>query len=215
MRRFHPLRPTYASPIALSPDGTRVLAVENDQVVAFDLTSGNRWVTDTRSRHSRMLWSPDGRSFWTSDRATVRRHAAADAGTIAMLSPANVCSLACSEDGTSLALGDVSGQVTVIDTRTNAVTASVPVHSAFVNALHFVPSERRLLTCGWNDGAMSVLDSDTGDPLLRVVPAAFAMQCADLSRDGRIYAIGGTEDNRTGVVFVVHVPGPDQPERPR
>jgi DNA-binding beta-propeller fold protein YncE len=136
---------------------------------------------------------------WSTTTGEGRRIFRTDSATL-------VTCLALTADDRTLATGDMHGRVTVWNTETGAMIATIPAHTQYVQSLAFSRDGRLLYSAG-RDDRISVWDAASG----RIVRSTAAEQVwindLALSHDGRLVATAGQDgtikvfDAQTGTLL--------------
>jgi len=99
--------------------------------------------------------------------------------------PAHVCSLALSPDGSNISFGMGNGDCIIRDAKSFEPVISIKTHATVVSSVVFSPDGKRLAT-GGEDGEIRVWDVETGEVLWR----------GKKSGAGEIYSLCFTSDGR-------------------
>jgi WD40 repeat protein len=179
---------------ALSPDGTRLAALDNELVLGWDLISGELLFSTGRGDAIQIFFSPDKTEVYTlSSSGKVMIH---DAETGVMLNSFdgiasfNGTAAFHPEDGW-LALGNLLGEVKIWDVLERQALAVIEAHTLQVIALDFSDDAERLVSAG-EDGTVQVWDWRK-----RAVAASFQVEDVPyklaFSPDGAQVAAAGAE----------------------
>lgn len=191
-RRRFALAVGWASPMALSPAGDRVLSADRrNQVVVLDLATDVIRPVGLDMRVCAMAWKPDGTEFYANDRTALHRFDARTltrTGSIAV--PPHGCVIP-SPDGRRLYY-NTAASVSIVDADTFTRQAETP-HVSFY-AGRFIPGANRLVTSTF-DGRVQVLDPTDGTALLRIVADGSGLHALDSSADGRVLVVAGLSGN--------------------
>ncbi len=201
LRRFD-LAVGWASPLALSPDGTRALTVDRtNQVVLVDLATQVVRRVDLHGRLCGMAWHPDGREFYANDPKALHRFDAHSLQRSASAALPGVDHVTVAPDGGTLAVA-ANQRVVLLDLDTFATALEIP-HASFAQG-GFLPEGNRLVAAT-RDGHIVVLDPSGGSTILRFLLDPRGFQTADLSADGRRFVAAGL----SGEVMCLTVPVAD------
>ncbi len=194
----------YARGVAFSPDGRRVVAGGNEQLIAWDRQTGKVVFSIGEEKGVDILaYSPDGKHIAIGRNAFgFSLRDAETAAEIYARADRYVEWLAFSPDGTRLATGEKGGIVTIWDAKSGKVlrTFSHGPGIGYINGVAFHPGGR-IVASSAEDGRILLWDSDTGTLLQEVgVPRRafdFTMRPA-FSPDGRHLLAA----NSNGTVYV-------------
>lgn len=191
---------------ALSPDATRLVALSNDQVLAWNLLDGSLLFQVARGEATRVFYSSDKTEVYaTSNDGTV---SVLDANTgrsrTSFLSANFGGSTAQYADGDLLAFGGTDGTVKVWDTFERQSLVTIGAQVGKVSALAFSADGERLASAGedgtvriWRWRERSLLAEITLDPEGVVQRLAFAPDGGYLAigtdRDARLWSMQNTQ----------------------
>jgi WD40 repeat protein len=146
-----PGTPSTMFAFAISPDSTRLVGLDNDQMVGWNLVTGKLLFTTARQNAIQVYYSPDKTEFYSVD----------DQGTVNILSPddgvkRNSLKGQAAYNGVSayyadegwLALGGNDGTVKVWDTAKRESVIALKGHRGSIAALAFSPDGEQLATAG-------------------------------------------------------------------
>lgn len=196
---------------AVSPDATRLVALNNEQVLAWNLLDGKLLFQNARGEVTRV--------FYSSDKTEV--YAAANDGTISVLD-ANTGraktsftsvnfsgSIAQYADGDLLAFGGADGTVKVWDTFARQSLVTINAQSGHIAALAFSADGERLATAG-EDGVVRIWNWRERSMAAETTLDQAAVQRLTFAPDGSYLAIGTDRNaqlwamNDTDKVFVLN-----------
>jgi WD40 repeat protein len=161
--------------MAVSPDGSRLLTVDDDRrVVEWDLRSGKaralpRMAAESvlrRGSEFDVVVSPDLATLAAAGPAEVETEASASGGILGgfMVSKtalADPVPFVFSPDGTLIAIADEDGSVSVLDLATQRSRALSPPYATSVASLAFSP-DGKVLAMGCDDGTVYLMDVASG-----------------------------------------------------
>lgn len=155
-----PLDSNFIDGLAFSPDG-RWLAVirsgwSNTAVLLFDVASGYQMralALDPGSDPRALAFSPDGMSLVVANGDALVWDLASGRSRSVLGAPARA--VAYSPDGSLLVVGDLFGEVTLLDTRSGQALYHWSAHSTSISQIQFAEQGRFLLTVGV-DGTIRV-----------------------------------------------------------
>jgi WD40 repeat protein len=190
--------------LAWSPDGTALIAADQDGQVARCPLQGGRGEDGLAGPAGEVLaeelysfiptaLTPDGTQLASGQGQEVILRATADglAQVSFRVDASDVKSLAFAPDGGALAAGCEDGSVVVWDTRVHRLRAALRGHRGLVNGLAFAP-DSRLLASGSADGTLCVWDAATGR-LRSSAKAARQLRSLAFSPDGLAIATCGAD----------------------
>lgn len=126
-------------------------------------------------------------------------------GAAGMIAPGErsgaIYSVAFSPDSKTLASGDDKGQISLWDTATNKLTATLMGHKSFVNSLAWSAAGDQLLSVGTlinkngsvGGGELKIWDVATGKPRLEMSWPDYFANLAAWSPDGKTIALAGSK----------------------
>jgi WD40 repeat protein len=186
-----------------SPDGRNLItAGEDREVIVWDVKHGTPG--ETLSGHANGIQSlqvaQDGATLYTAGldgavfvwdlvgKRRLGRAFKAGAGD------SNRPQLALSSDGRLIAMGQDDGAISIVDARTLAARAPLPIVSTGqVLGIGFVPGSR-LMIVGGPKGFLALVDTDTRRVVRRLVGHRGGVYTPGISADGRLLATG-SDDN--------------------
>ena len=136
---------------ALSPDATRLVALNNEQVLAWNLLTGSLIFQTARAEATRVFYSSDKTEIYAIDPKGLVTVLDANTGALKTSFPGNPSYsnvLAYSPDSGWLALGGTDGTVKVWDTYARRSLVTIDAHSNSVTALAFSANGEQLVTGG-------------------------------------------------------------------
>ncbi|MCC6804593.1 MAG: hypothetical protein IT319_17045 [Anaerolineae bacterium] len=184
---------------AVSPDATRLVGLNNDQMLSWNLLDGSLIFHTSRSDAIRVFYSPDKTEVYAVDLAGLTVVHDADTGGVKTSfagNPQYSGSAAFSDDDGWLALGGMDGTVKVWDTYERQSLVTINAHSAEVSALAFSADGEALATAGidgvvrtwrWRDRAL--IAETTLESPITIRRLAF-------DTTGRLLAVGTERDAR-------------------
>jgi WD40 repeat protein len=145
---------------AISPDSTRLAGLNNEQLIAWNLVTGEVVFSTARQEALWVFYSPDKTELFTLDstaRVTVYNADVGGAKTEFEGHPAFNGMVAYYPDEGWLALGGLNGEVKVWDTANRQSLVTIRAHNRQITALAFSPDGGRLATAG-EEGNVQVWD---------------------------------------------------------
>ncbi len=218
----------YALGVAFSPDGTKLAAAYGaGYIYVWDLASGSvvQQLSMPPLRSARLVFLPDNQTLvvvtgvfrfeiWLWDtgtgyvKAIYTHHGANYSELLNQLWPDGVGAIALAQDGTTLALATLTGQVVTWNLADGSETVLVPANYGPENpieALAFTPDGSRLVCYYVDEEMLHVLDAANGQDLLSLpVPNLTAFV---LSPDGKTLVWADWKAN------ALRVTGFDQPDK--
>ena len=208
-----------------SPDGRLLAYPAGDDVAFFDVTTGQITATVSQAsgyrRGADAQWHPDGVHFAAVTDGEIRVWDARTGRLVARARPAGrlVSALDYSTDGSRLVIGELSGQVTMLDS-TDLTPLGRPARLDHpVRAIASGPDNRTAIALTGFESASGFwvgsspqwarLDLETGD-VLAVRDVGFEAGVVDVSPDGTHVAIGG----RAGELMVLDLATDDPVREP-
>jgi WD40 repeat protein len=142
---------------AVSPDSTRIAGLNNDQLLAWDLVTGNLLFATSRGEAVQVFYSPDKTELYTLDTIGTVTVYDAENGIVqnSFAGQENYNGVAVFHEDGWLALGSLSGQVRVWDTFERLALATFRTQQLQVTALAFSPDGTQLASAG-DDPMVSV-----------------------------------------------------------
>lgn len=145
---------------AISPDSTRLVGLNNDEMLAWDLVTGSQLFQTARSEVTHVFYAPDKTEIYGIDGDGTVGVFDANTGAIKTTFPGNdshSSGAAFSPDEGWLAVSGVDGTIKVWDTyaRQSLVTITPETNSSEITALAFSPDGERLSSAGV-DGVVRV-----------------------------------------------------------
>lgn len=145
---------------AFSPDGTRLVGLNNDQLIAWNLLTGEIVFNTARGSAEAVYYAPDKSEIYTlDDEGTIYIHDAdtgAEKDTLAAQTQYARVAAFYADDGW-LALGALNGEVKVWDLAARQSIVTIQAHDAPVDTLAFSADGEQLATAG-QDGTVMVWD---------------------------------------------------------
>jgi WD40 repeat protein len=141
---------------AFSPDGVRLAALTNEQVVVWDLIKGSLVFDTARENAEHVYFSPDKTEVYTLDSLGQVHIYDADSGQQKNGFTAQQSyrgTAAYNADNGWLALGGVNGEVRVWDLAARQSLVTFKAHAQAVTALAFSPDGTKLATAGRDNRA--------------------------------------------------------------
>ncbi|MEO8393364.1 MAG: hypothetical protein ABI700_10270, partial [Chloroflexota bacterium] len=184
---------------AVSPDATRLVALNNEQVLAWNLLTGALIFQTSRIDATRVFYSSDKTEVYTVDPQGLVTVLDANSGAEKTSFPGNPNynnSLAYSPDDGWMALGGSDGTIKVWDTYQRRSLTTINAHTGAVSALAFSTDGDQLSSGGsdalvrvwhWND--RKLLAETKLDAPISILALAFAP-------DSSYVAVGTDQDAR-------------------
>ncbi len=192
-----PSEPTTIFAHSLSPDGTRLAGLDNEQLVVWDLISGQTLFATARSSATRVYFSPDKTEVYTLTPDGVIQIYDATNGlsqnTFTTVENYNDTQAFYAEDGW-LAFGNLRGQVKIWDPLERSALATLEAHNLRVMALAF-SADGGLLATASDDGEVKVWDWRERT-LLHTLPGNTAVSVLRFAPDNRQLAVGTRQNMR-------------------
>ena len=186
----------------VSPDATRLVALDNEQVLAWNLITGSLIFQTARTEATRVFYSSDKTEVYTIDPSGLVTVLDANTGALKTSFPGNPAYsnvLAYSPESGWLALGGNDGTVKVWDTYERRSLVTIDAHSGSVAALAFSDNGDQLVTGGsdarvrvwhWNDRKL-LLETKLETPV-SILALAFAPDSSYIAistaRDARLWS---------------------------
>ena len=213
---------TYVRP---SPDGRFLAYPDKGDVAFFDVTTGKVAKTVTQDsgyrRRANAQWHPDGVHFAAATNGEIRVWDARTGRLVARARPAgtSVSALDYSTDGSRMVIGELSGQVTMLDSADlTPVGRSARLDQA-VRAISSGPDNRTAIALiGFESPSgfwvgfspqWARVDLETGD-VVTVRDVGFEASTVEVSPDGTHAAVGG----RMGELMVLDLAAAEQVGEP-
>ena len=183
---------------AISPDGTVLVTASIGTIKRWDTATWALLSEATEAVHAsgisyveRILWSPDGESFWTIGGYDAVRWAGPDLSPTLRINVGRdrkgvllpTVSQAMSRDGQRLAIGNSGGCVEVVNATTGEIERRLTGHINGVNAVDFSP-DGRLLVTGGADHEVILFDLVTGTPIADLRGSRYLLTGVAFSRSG-------------------------------
>jgi len=178
--------------IVFSPDGKRLAAGLDNNVMLWDMPSGHAISPISAGFAVRAIaFSPDSRRLAVSGYfATVQTYDVASERLLGTIAPSGSTEgLAFSPDGRRLAVASHDG-TTVWDTGSGQLLLSLPARVSWVNSVAFSPDGARLATAG-ADRMARIWDAATGQQEV-LIPADLNVNLV-FSPDGQVLITGGAD----------------------
>lgn len=195
--------------LAFSPDGNRIACGHKDGTVTiWDVSTGKlalRFTAD-QCEMTALAFSPDGQLLACSGGWTTGKGALFETTNFVRVRELDksscVTSFAFSADGTTLAGGDLEGDVGIWDVATGKRLRHARVAHYAIKSISILPSTRSVMTCSY-DG-LKVRSSDLKKVELAVAPPSTGgCSVAAVTSNGQLVAISNRLDD---------VPGPGEGE---
>ncbi len=207
---FAPLKLGDLSYVRPSPDGRFLAYPKGDRIDFFDATTGEVAATVRQGsgyrRSADAVWHPDGVHFAAATDGQIRVWDASTGRLVARARPAgtSVSALDYSTDGSRLAIGELSGQVTMLDSADlTPVGRPVRVDDP-VRAISAGPDNRTAVALTGFESATRFwvgssqqwarVDLQSGD-VVSVRDVGFDTSTIEASPDGTHVAVGGVEES--------------------
>jgi WD40 repeat protein len=177
---------------SFSPDGTRLAGLNNEQLVVWDLITGQIVFNTARLSASLVYFSPDKDRVYTLDPQGTIRLVDAETGAEQETLPGKPdfnAATAFYADTGLLALGGLDGQVKVWDVGARQSLVTIEAHRLQITALAFSPDGERLATSS-DDGALKIWNWRERQVLAEAASPALRL---DFSPDGAQIAAGEAE----------------------
>jgi WD40 repeat protein len=181
---------------AFSPDATRLAALNNDQVMAWDMISGTMVFGTARGQATRVYYSPDKTEVYTLDETGKFNVHDADTGvfqTGIQGHPAYGGYAAYDGEAGLLALGGLNGEVKIWDMLERSSLVTFRAQELRVNYLVFSPDGEQLATSG-DEGTATVWNWRDKTPIAMLDPEPENIVVLAFSPDGTQLAVGTTLD---------------------
>ncbi len=196
----------------VSPDATRLVALNNDQVLAWNLITGSLIFQTARADATRVFYSSDKTEVYAINSQGIVTVLDANTGAVKTSFPGSATYsnvLAYSPDSGWLALGGTDGSVKVWDTYARKSLVTIDAHTDSVTALAFSGNGDQLVTGGsdarvrvwhWND--RKLLQETTLTKPVSILAVALAPDSSYVAisteRDARLWS-----QSKTDQIFVL------------
>jgi WD40 repeat protein len=182
---------------ALSPDGTRLAGLDNEQLVTWDLVNGGVVYSTGRGDANQIFYSPDKTEIYTITPEGITSIYNADTGvpqnSLNLIDNFNGITVFDAENGW-LAAGSLSGDVRVWDPLERQSLATIDAHQLQVTALAFSLDGERLATAG-EEGTVKIWDWRNRQLIASLDDDRFAIALR-FSPDSSQLAAGNRENTR-------------------
>lgn len=179
---------------AFSPDSTRLAGLNNEQLLEWDLVTGELIFSTARGDNVQLFYSPDKTELYTLDtKGTVSIYDAQN-GTFqnSFSGQTNYNGIAAFHENGWLALGSLSGDVKVWDTYERQSLVTFRAQQLQVTALAFSPDGEQLAS-GGDDTMVSVWYWRERQPVVSFDNIDRTPRRMSFSPDGRQLAVGTEE----------------------
>jgi WD40 repeat protein len=177
---------------SFSPDGTRLAGLNNEQLIVWDLITGQIVFNTARLGATLVYFSPDKDRVYTLDAQGTIRLVDAETGAEQETLPGkpdfNAVTAFYADTGL-LALGGLDGQVKVWDVGARQSLVTIEAHRLQITALAFSPDGERLATSS-DDGALKIWNWRERQVLAEAASPALRLA---FSPDGAQIAAGEAE----------------------
>ena len=163
-----------------SSDGTRMAALNNTYVLAWDLITGRLMMNNTRQEAAFVFFSPDKESVFTIDTAGLIRIFSLERGreTLNYVGHPDFTSEVAYDVNTGiLALGGADGTIKVWDVFERVSRVTIEAHQGEITHLQFTPDMQHLITTG-TDKNVIVWDWATRERVATILPADSVLDMA-------------------------------------
>ncbi len=182
---------------ALSPDGTRLAGLDNEQLVVWDLVKGSVVYATGRGKANQIFYSPEKTELYTITPTGIAAVYNADTGTpqtdLNLIDNFNSIITFDAENGW-LAVGSLRGEVRVWDPLERQSLATIDAHQLQITALAFSSDGERLATAG-EEGTVKIWDWRNRQLIATLEDDRFAIALR-FSPDGSQLAAGNRENTR-------------------
>ncbi len=189
--------PTTIFAHSLSPDGTRLAGLDNEQLMVWDLISGETIFGTARSSATHVFFSPDKTEVYSlTPQGVVTIYNANDGttqNTFDAIDNFDDVSAFYAEDGW-MAFGNLRGQVKIWDPLERTALATIDAHSLRVTALAFSDDGRLLATAG-EDGQVKVWNWQERE-VLNTLPDNQSVSILSFAPDNSQLAVGTRQNTR-------------------
>lgn len=174
--------------VAYSPDGDRIVTASTDKTARIWRPRTGELLLTLRG-HEKLLdwasWSPDGKLVATAGGDKTVRVWRADTGEqIHSFADPNPYRVYYTPDGTTLVVGDQSGEIRFLDAKTGARLATRKVHDNRIQSVAFRPDGKRMLVGAW-DRKVTEWDLATREVVLTVKDHDRDVTSVTYSNDGK------------------------------
>lgn len=176
---------------AITPDGSRMAALSNDELLVWDLAAGARLWHTARSEATRVLFLPDSSAPFTVDNSgTLRFYDGATGAAQGVIAghAAYGDALAYAADRGLLALGGSDGTIRLWDMTLREPLADLQVGARRITALAFSPDGAALAAAGADQ--VTVFAWQTGQVSADLALTAMTPSRLAFSSDGDRLALG-------------------------
>lgn len=184
---------------AVSPDATRLVGLNNDQLLSWNLLDGSLIFHTSRSDATRVFYSPDKTEIYAVDLTGLTVIHNADSGGVKTSfagNPQYSGTTAYSEDDGWLALGGTDGTVKVWDTYEWQSLVTINAHGAEVTALALSDDGETLATAS-SDGTVRTWRWRDRTLLAETaLESPVTIRRLAFSQDGTLLAVGTERDAR-------------------
>jgi WD40 repeat protein len=176
---------------AVSPDSTRLAGLNNEQLLAWDLVSGELLFSTARGEAVQIFYAPDKTEIYTLDTEGTVSVYDAENGIFqnSFSGQANYNGVAAFHEDGWLALGSLSGEVKVWDTYERQSLATFRAQQLQVTALAFSP-DGQLLASGGDDTTVSIWNWRDRQSVVSVDNTDPTPRRMSFSADGTQLAVG-------------------------
>lgn len=182
---------------ALSPDGTRLAGLDNEQLIVWDLVKGSVVYGTGRGEANQIFYSPEKTELYTLTSDGIASILNADTGvaqnSLNLIDNFNGVT-AFDMDNGWLAVGSLSGSVRVWDPLERRSLATIDAHQLQITALAFSSDGERLATAS-SEGTVKIWDWRNRQLIATLEDDRFAIVLR-FSPDGSQLAAGNRENTR-------------------
>jgi WD40 repeat protein len=160
---------------AFSPDGSRLVGLNNEQLIGWDLVTGKLLFNTARLDAAQIYYGADKTEVYTVDGTGQIRAYNTEGGQLVQTlqgQPAFNGSAAYDADDGYLALGGIDGTVKVWDVKARQSLVTIQAHNLPITSVTFSSDGSRLATIG-NDKTVKVWDWQAKKPVSQINVAAF------------------------------------------
>ncbi len=183
---------------ALSPDATRLVGLNNEELLAWNLLTGKVLFETARGEVTRLYYAPDKTEIYgTSPDGTVGVYDPNSGGLkTSFAGNSNNTAVAFAPDDGWLAIGANDGTIVVWDSYARQRLATLDAQSGTITALAFSPDGDQLASAG-NDGVVRLWRwRDSQQTAERALTLPIRVQALTYSPDNQTLAIGTNRDAR-------------------